>query len=864
MSKEKTAALHIGKALMGVPCATLAAMGSATGVPWLAGIAAIPAATLIASDTLGTYLIKHRTEKQLEGVLELPPPSWWTTDVRAWQNLCLEIEDHLPTILLGVAERIQKVQEVVTMQTVQQIFIDSLTAEPLTWAPDADERRQVAESIAVPLLQNLGETLEPIVEQIQRETALVDTHKTALGTEKTVSVLKEIRDAHKPRPLSVDEMAAMRQHYCNDLYERWKTLDFRGIMHVEMHRPMGIPLTEVFICPDVLVGVPEYETLEREEELKSEEKKTQKGQDYHGDETERQAERYQQLKKDKQVVPQRESLSAILGKRRRLVILGHPGAGKSTLLRYLMLRLARDPKKFAEDFPYVADASLAVPFYLPLAAYAEYRRSNPSGERSLKHFLPRYLSENYLESFSGFLQNQLEHGRVFLLLDGLDEIPDAAFRAKIVQQIEALTQSYPQNYFIVTSRIVGYKEALLAADYQPYTLADFNRQQIETFTRKWCPAYEAWVRGTTDQQILHEAATTDAERLFQATQRNSGVKKLAVNPLLLTILALIQRQGIELPSHRVELFYRCTETLLDTWITAKGQALPFSKTQLIKILRPLAFWMHQQRTFGAIPEENLTEQILKQLLDRKITADEGEALKLAEAFLKTVRGQTGILVEHGKERYGFLHQAFEEYFAARELEIRPDRNDFIKQHLHEARWREVILLTIGAIGILHSNEEGVTELVQEVIMQVQSPFEEWLHRDLLFAGLCLADDIGVSVTCESEIIEEIIVLYLTSPYDSLRYAFSDVLSAWNGTPVGRKAARLILSMFRKQEILTGKATTGTILHSLERRFQEKIREYYQNLLHQLLLSLARLLCLEIIILLRRLHIEQDIIINPVV
>jgi HEAT repeat protein len=452
---------------------------------------------------------------------------------------------------------------------------------------------------------------------------------------------------------------------------------------------------------------------------------------------------------------------------------------------------------------------------------------------------------------------------VSLLLDGLDEIPDAAFRAKIVQQIEALTQSYPQNHFIVTSRIVGYKEAPLATDYQPYTLADFNQQQIKTFTRKWCPAYESWVRGTTDQQILQEAETTDAERLFQATQCNPGVKKLAVNPLLLTILALIQRQGIELPSHRVELFYRCTETLLETWITAKGQALPFSKIQLIKILRPLAFWMHQQRTVGAIPEEDLAEHIVKQLLDRKITADESEALKLAEAFLKTVRGQTGILIERGKERYGFLHQAFEEYFAARELEKRPDRNDFIKQHLHEARWREVILLTAGAIGILHSNEEGVTELVQDVIMQALSPFEEWLHRDLLFAGLCLADDIGVSISCENEIVEEIVLLYLISPYDSLRVAFSDVLVAWNGTPVGRKAARLILSMFRKKEMLTRKATTDTTLQPLEITFQEKIREYYQHILHQILQALARLQCLQIIMLLHRLQIEQDIIKFPV-
>ena len=52
----------------------------------------------------------------------------------------------------------------------------------------------------------------------------------------------------------------------------------------------------------------------------------------------------------------------------------------------------------------------------------------------------------------------------------------------IVRQIEMFTQSYPGNRFIVTSRIVGYREAPLAVDYKTYTLADFDKEQIKTFT----------------------------------------------------------------------------------------------------------------------------------------------------------------------------------------------------------------------------------------------------------------------------------------------------------------------------------------------------------------------------------------------
>ena len=73
-----------------------------------------------------------------------------------------------------------------------------------------------------------------------------------------------------------------------------------------------------------------------------------------------------------------------------------------------------------------------------------------------------------------------------------------------------------------------------------------------------------------------------------------------------------------------------------------------------------------------------------------------------------------------------FHKTFEEYFAAKELVNRKDkeRDDFIREHLHEARWREVILLAVGIIGVIENKEERVTELVQDAILNANSLFEE--------------------------------------------------------------------------------------------------------------------------------------------
>jgi hypothetical protein len=387
---------------------------------------------------------------------------------------------------------------------------------------------------------------------------------------------------------------------------------------------------------------------------------------------------------------------------------------------------------------------------------------------------------------------------------------------QIVRQIEIFTQSYPQNRYVVTSRIVGYKDAPLAAEYQAYTLADFNEEQIKTFTKKWCPAYERWVNQVEDSQSLQNAATQEADKLFRATHLNEGVRRLAVNPLLLTILALIQRQGIELPSHRVELFDLCATTLLETWIRAKRPlgVTQLNKNDLIKILRPLAFWMHEHPAIGAIPEEEILEQIVRQLLDRRVARYEDEARQIAEQFLQTVRGQTGILIERGKHRYGFLHLTFEEYFAAWELVVnKRNREDFIKQHLHDPRWRIVILLAVGIVGILQSDENGVTELVENAILKAGSPFENWLHRDMLLAGLCLADDVGVSIACEDAIVEQMIHIYLTSPFDSIRTSFSKVIYNWRGTATARRAIPLALGLIKSREKLTVSETATSIATS---------------------------------------------------
>ena len=212
----------------------------------------------------------------------------------------------------------------------------------------------VAECIADPLLQKLSEVLNPVLERLQQEGALLDKRRTAVNTEQAVQVLEKIHDtisnAGKPASFNEEETTFLHKRYRAALYERWRMLDFKGIMHVNMNHPISIPLTEVFVFPDVLVGVPEHETLEREGEhfLYS---------------------AHPQKHRFRRSVPQREALqvgwlstSPCVPWRSRF--------GKSTLLRYFCDSLRREAI-ICGYFSSNADVATSVPLYIPLSTYAE-------------------------------------------------------------------------------------------------------------------------------------------------------------------------------------------------------------------------------------------------------------------------------------------------------------------------------------------------------------------------------------------------------------------------------------------------------------------------------------------------------------
>jgi hypothetical protein len=134
-----------------------------------------------------------------------------------------------------------------------------------------------------------------------------------------------------------------------------------------------------------------------------------------------------------------------------------------------------------------------------------------------------------------------------------------------------------------------------------------------------------------------------------------------------------------------------------------------------------------------------------------------ETREAVQDFLETVREHSGLFVERGEGLYGFMHLTFEEYFTARQLVSSAARaRSQILGRLHMPRWREPILLAVGSLSKQFYDD---THELLRAILEAGSPYEKFLHRDLLFAAACVGDSVNVTPVLRQEIAGKLLALY---------------------------------------------------------------------------------------------------------
>ena len=440
---------------------------------------------------------------------------------------------------------------------------------------------------------------------------------------------------------------------------------------------------------------------------------------------------------------------------KKVILLGAPGSGKTTLMSYFSVIIAQDKAESLGLNPEVD----WLPILIRMRDYVLH------DDLSILEYYRKEFCQNHLSITSlpeGFFEHWLQDGRALILLDGLDEMVEEGKRYEIVQKIENFLGSYDQNRVIITSRPAGYRRDFFRAEEFPhYLLQPFDEPKINQFIDNW---YDS----RTQSQ---EKAKRRKEDIKKAFANNPRIHHLARNPLLLTIITLIHRYQVQLPRERYKLYQNAVETLLTTWDTTNKELKNHHKLEYLKnddwedLMRNLAYWIHAHQdgiegneSEGTLIDKNKLIIFLTHYIEEKKKIEYDYAENEAKRFISFVRDRSGLLNEQGTDCYAFVHKTFQEYLCAQKIRQDMKRNrhnfqiilDAIKNHLHDAHWQEVLLLLVA-----QEEEESAAEAIR-VILNNQSDYEQWLHRDLLLAGSCLAENPKGLNSADGDLVKEIL------------------------------------------------------------------------------------------------------------
>jgi len=473
----------------------------------------------------------------------------------------------------------------------------------------------------------------------------------------------------------------------------------------------------------------------------------------------------------------------------RIALVGNPGSGKTTLLRYLAWQAATGgiPKE--------------TPIYLRLPELCRARELDPRVD--LVRFVAARAAVAGCGDVEAALRQELENQRrhCLVLLDGLDEVGNQQERGHLVESIQALVDQYPRNRFVVASRLVGFEPAAWRGmGFSVTRILPFGEKRLQAFAEKWAAVFSR-LQGKRTAEVL--------ETLHTAIFSNPRVRALAANPLMLTILVLLnEARGGTLPRRRVDLYEKVVDVFLDTWESNKRSTDRFEDTHNIDLdarefrwlLADLSLAMQKaDRTLA--PRWWLTERMQQYLQDR-LGFEPETAKDACDRILRYLAERTGLIEERGPDLFGFSHRTLQEYLASLgvrdEAEASPSRDVTagLRDYFFHPQWSEVVRLLAAQLT------PPLAESLVSSILDDPDPVGRFLHRASLLALGCLAD--GATVPNRRLIAQAFALLEDLGRTRWLGITLSaiDLLEEFEGTrlfDVAKKASTAILET-AKQEL----------------------------------------------------------------
>ena len=392
--------------------------------------------------------------------------------------------------------------------------------------------------------------------------------------------------------------------------------------------------------------------------------------------------------------------ASAFAKNKKIALLALPGGGKTLLLKRLAVAYCDQRRREAssDDLPTFE----IVPIMLRCREWKEHIRK-PFG--TLLKEISSITGDQTLIGLAEALEKPLKAGSVLLLVDGLDEIHDDGDRTIFVENLEKFIDDYPKIRLLVTSREAGFDlvAPCVARFCTKLKIAPLNSEAIRALSGHW-------------HQLMSGAISTaqaEAASVANMLLAREPLRRLAENPLLLTMLLVVKHGAGRLPPDRVSLYDRAVEVLLDTWNIKGHEAL--NTKEAVPQLACLAFELMRRGSQTATEREIL--EILNEARAQLPTIGR-YAKDSPHEFLKRVELRSSLMLEGGHTSeggrtvpfYQFRHLTFQEYLAAvaaaggyiLDEALRQSPLAAIDKNLLADEWKEVVPMA----AVLARNQAG--------------------------------------------------------------------------------------------------------------------------------------------------------------